>query len=113
MATRSTIKIVKKDETTARMYHHWDGYPEGVGAELENALVGYYNDTEHDGPKTPYELAKTINNVDATYEFTTDQHGDEAYAYLIDLDKHTIKCYEVGWDEFEWKEEKVVYEHEF
>ena len=35
MATRSTIAIERADGTVARIYCHWDGYPEGVGATLK------------------------------------------------------------------------------
>lgn len=34
MSTRATIKIVKKGKDDLWMYHHSDGYPDGVGCEL-------------------------------------------------------------------------------
>ena len=49
------------------------------------------------------------NNENSSYEFTSGQHGDEEYAYLIDCDDHTLKCYSIGCDEFEWNENNIEY----
>ena len=48
MATRSTIHIAKREEgvsfserpnkTIVDIYHHWDGYPEGLGVTLASYL---------------------------------------------------------------------------
>ena len=48
MATRSTIHVAKREEgvsfsekpnkTIVDIYHHWDGYPEGVGVTLASYL---------------------------------------------------------------------------
>lgn len=35
MATRSTIAKLNPDGTVTSIYCHWDGYPDGVGATLE------------------------------------------------------------------------------
>jgi hypothetical protein len=40
MATRSTIAVEQADGRIRSIYCHWDGYPDGVGATLEN----YYTD---------------------------------------------------------------------
>lgn len=121
MSTRATILIKsEKQNEQVRIYHHWDGYPEGVGADLKHYLkeVGFF-DAKIKG--YPYFNAYLIANdlikgkcgiidgkPDMGYELTSCQHGDEEYAYLIDCDNKTLKCYKVGWDEFEWKEENVV-----
>jgi hypothetical protein len=55
MATRSTIKIEKKDKKTVRVYHHCDGYPGGVGVELKNFLAD-----RHEEEWTPAELAISL-----------------------------------------------------
>ena len=59
-----------------------------------------------------YEIAtkiiQTEGNLGFPYELTPCQHGDEEYAYLIDVNKRELKCYQVGWDEYEWNEEKVI-----
>lgn len=103
MSTRATIKIVRKGRKPVWMYHHCDGYPDGVGVDLLD-LLSYYDNKKW----LPNDLSDYINQNDYDYEFTEGQHGDEDYGYLIDCDKHTLKCYEIGWDEYEWKEEDVV-----
>jgi len=35
MSTRSRIGIQLSDESILSVYHHWDGYPSGVGVELK------------------------------------------------------------------------------
>ena len=104
MSTRATIKIVKKGKDDVWMYHHCDGYPDGVGSELLDFL-------SHIGDENWNQkyISKTLNDEDSSYEFTSGQHGDEDYAYLIDCDDHTLKCYSVGWDEFEWDEDNIEY----
>jgi hypothetical protein len=42
MATRALIGLMRPDKTIAAMYCHFDGYPSGVGAILED----YYNTYE-------------------------------------------------------------------
>ena len=34
MATRSRIGLLLEDNSILSVYHHWDGYPEGLGAKL-------------------------------------------------------------------------------
>ena len=51
MATRAMISIAKREEgvsfseepnqTIVDIYHHWDGYPEGLGVTLASYLDGY------------------------------------------------------------------------
>ena len=101
MSTRATIKITDGRETM-RLYHHCDGYPEGVGSELKDFL------SKKDGEWIVTALANELATMDKQYEFTTCQHGDEEYAYLIDCKDKNLKCYKVGLDEFDWKEDKVV-----
>jgi hypothetical protein len=52
MATRSTIALEFADGSVSQVYCHWDGYLEGVGAELIKA----YSD--------PFELQKLIDQGD-------------------------------------------------
>ena len=52
MATRATISIAKREEgvsfseipnkTIVDIYHHYDGYPEGLGVTLASYLNGYH-----------------------------------------------------------------------
>ena len=104
MSTRATI-LIKKGCESYRVYHHCDGYPEGIGKDIKEYLAGkkqwYADDIVNDLVK-----GKVAN--DGSYEITSCQHGDEQYAYLIDCATRELKCYKVGWDEFDWKEEKLV-----
>ena len=107
MSTRATILIKsKKRKEEVRIYHHCDGYPEGVGHDLKEYLKGVKWWDVYD---IANELIKgKCGNKDNGYELTLCQHGDEDYAYLIDCDAQEMICYEVGLDEFEWKDEKIV-----
>ena len=102
MSTRATIKIAKKGKGDVWMYHHCDGYPDGVGSELLDFLSNI-----DDNDWNQKYISANINAEDPSYEFTSGQHGDEDYAYLIDCDKHTLTCYSVGWDEFEWSDDNI------
>ena len=105
MSTRATIRL-KEGENIVNLYHHHDGYPEGVGDDLKNRLN---NDKKYWDMYSFATLLIKDNNDE--YELTCGQHGDEAYAYLIDFDTKTITCYKVGWDEFEWK--NIVFQESF
>lgn len=110
MSTRATIKI-KEGNCEQYIYHHHDGQPSGIGVELKNFLNGlkpFQWDIEIIVNRLLKGWMSMNGHVDNGYEWTTCQHGDEEYAYLIDCGEKTIKCYKVGWDEFDWKEEKVV-----
>ncbi len=51
MGTRATIHIAKREEgvsfseipdkTVVEIYHHWDGYPEGLGVEIAESFTKY------------------------------------------------------------------------
>ena len=105
MSTRATIRLKEKDNVV-NLYHHHDGYPKGVGADLKGRLN---NDKKY---WDMYSFATLLikDNADE-YELTSGQHGDEAYAYLIDFDAKTITCYKIGWDERDWKD--IVFHESF
>ena len=111
MNTRATIKIKRGDELI-RVYHHSDGYPEGIGVDLKNYLDGLHN---WNPDRIANHLVKNglpnlynSNVIDKSYEVTISQHGDEEYGYLIDCDNRQLKCYALGWDKYDWKEDKLV-----
>ena len=78
------------------LYHHCDGYPEGIGRDLKQFLHAkkwwFASEIAND-------LIKQRGIKDDGYEVTTCVHGDEEYIYVIDCDKKTLKCYEHRWDE--------------
>lgn len=117
MSTRATIKITEGSDTIW-VYHHSDGYPDGIGSDLKKYIknIKYWSCDEiatdlvkgKKCGKTHNIWADTYTVGDDGYEVTTGQHGDEEYGYHIDCDNKTLTCYRLGWDEFEWKKEKIV-----
>lgn len=95
MSTRCMIKICKKHFASEFVYHHCDGYPDGVGSELVK-ILRYYKTVEW----TPNKISNALQDYDSQYEDDGDvnAHGDEDYLYVIDCDERTIKCYEVAYD---------------
>lgn len=77
MSTRAHIRVIDSSGIIM-LYHHCDGYPEGIGRDLIQNKLGL-NDT--------------------TYAPATCIHGDEEYVYVIDCRDRTIKCFRHGWDE--------------
>lgn len=89
MSTRCHILLEKNDSETKFVYHHFDGYPEGVGEELVG-LLSRYNMQNWE----PAAIANWLENQDDLYEPDDGIHGDEEYVYVIDCDSHTLRCYE-------------------
>lgn len=111
MSTRAHIRIKDGDEQIM-LYHHHDGYPEGVGRDLKkflrencqnywdaceiaNGLVKGGIKHEHKGLYS----GKVEVRADDEYEIATCIHGDEDYIYIIDCRAKTLKCYYHKWDE--------------
>lgn len=139
MSTRACIKIkessyaneqdMRQDKKTAMyitLYHHSDGYPDGVGSDLLEFLRGR-NDWEFDEPMWDAEKIATdlirgevlTNGVcgneptdvhrDMGYVPAVCCHGDCVYGYLIDCDNRTLTCYEIYPDRHpEWREKDIV-----
>lgn len=112
MSTRAHIRIQDKDErNTCFIYHHCDGYPEGVGEELKEMMDSMAKCKEW----TPDFVHRSITNSDDSYEDAPEgQHGDEEYAYLIDCDSRTLTCYAVGWDEeYPWNDNNIEFKETY
>ena len=79
MSTRCMIKIYKKNFASEFVYHHCDGYPDGVGSELIK-ILRYYRNVEW----TPNKIANILEAYDSQYENDGDvnAHGDEDYLYI-------------------------------
>ena len=111
MSTRCTIKVIenKDDEQPMWIYHHCDGYPEGVGEQLKNYLkekkrgLFYWdkcvivNDIVKNGINYPDCI-----DIDKHFEVTEGQHGDEEYGYVINTEEKSLCYYELGRNEFDW-----------
>lgn len=106
MSTRATI-LIRQESRNAhfRIYHHTDGYPDGIGADIKRVLD---KTNSWCACCIANDMLKGLNGFDEHYELTFCQHGDEEYAYLIDCDNKQLTCYKIGWDEFVWRKENIV-----
>lgn len=91
MSTRATIKI-RQGNRTEDLYHHFDGYPEGVGVNLKSYIetTGIWELTRI------YTDLVTGKTGDDTYEPSPYSHGDVDYVYIFDCDNHTLTCHHVN-----------------
>lgn len=104
MATRATI-LIKRNEEQYHIYHHYDGDPEGIGRDLK----AYLKECSYWFPADiANDLVKGRVANDDGYKITMCQHGDEDYAYLIDCNEKILKCYKIGWDDYDLTDDKVV-----
>ena len=95
MSTRCNI-IVKAKGNKITLYHHWDGYIEGVGQDLVNKLEPIFNSNNKCYWSDVVNML-VKNKEDEGYERTSRIHGDIEYLYTIDTDKKTIKVQTVGY----------------
>lgn len=100
MATRCDI-IIKDDNTKTvykelKLYHHFDGYPQGVGKFLIEEVTP---ELEH-----PYITGISIANFlikhpkDDGFELTIGEHPDIEYRYIIDVTSKKIECYKCHYE---------------
>ena len=103
MATRAMISIAKREEgvsfseepnqTIVDIYHHWDGYPEGLGVTLADYLDGKkvvnglnkdsYNLFNGMGCLAASLVAELKDGPGNVYIESRDQHGWIDYRYYI------------------------------
>ena len=81
--------IIKDKKDMAKLYHHFDGYPAGVGAFL---MEHVYPLLQHSNSETVESLAKFLAKEDSGYVPTTGFHSDIEYLYIIDITRKQIKC---------------------
>ena len=87
MSTRSQIKVIHNGKSV-ELYHHCDGYPEGVGFCLLKIL-----EKEHKGWH-PSELVTEMVKK-GNFEITFGRHCDIEYYYELNFDKEVVNCMEV------------------
>lgn len=81
MATRANI-VVKKDSGEHYIYHHFDGYLEGVGKDLEDFISSKYKPNIW----TISEFCEQLNDWDSSFEIDCGGiHGDIEYLYYINI----------------------------
>ena len=88
MATRCQIKVTYLQQSVL-IYHHWDGYPEGVGFDL---IKRQKNLKTWNGNVITNALVKDLND---DYEVAYEVHTDLDYWYEIDCNRKTIRCWKV------------------
>lgn len=95
MSTRAHIRIYDEGGFI-QLYHHCDGYPNGIGKDLKSVLhqICLYPDY---GARDLIQNNLGLN--DKAYMPTTCIHGDEEYVYVIDTRDKTIKCFQHYLDE--------------
>lgn len=88
MSTRCQIAVRYLDKEIL-IYHHHDGYPEGVGVDLVNRQkrLNTWNGS--------YIINNLIKDTNEEYEIACVVHTDLDYWYEIDCNKHTIRCWKV------------------
>lgn len=97
MSTRCNIKIKQNwDSAPIWLYHHHDGYLEGVGADLNNRLAGYKCRWY-----APDIANKLVKDSEDEYEITMGEHGDIDYLYEILCFARKMKVWEIRWLEKE------------
>lgn len=99
MSTRCNI-IVRDGKRQYTLYHHCDGYPEGVGLDLWNRFSEKLGNSRYDAVDVVNELLK--DKEDDGYELTRGLHCDIEYLYEIDLMNERISCKSVrNWEKLE------------
>lgn len=78
MGTRSNVIVITPENKAHQIYHHYDGYPSGVGEELRT-IINYIIEN------TPESNSNSIHENFMYSVFKNDQYEDE---YESDLDTH-------------------------
>ena len=102
MSTRCVVRIKEKQYGKVNkldIYHHHDGYIEGVGFDLMRRF--YDKDKKEMYLYDVMQVANTlIKDIHDEYKVTPYKHGDIEYFYEIDIDKKTITAWSVNnWEE--------------
>lgn len=95
MSTRSEI-LVKCSFGQCKLYHHHDGYIEGVGFDLFQRFFSTKEEGFNRKYGTPHidDIVNTlVKDAKDEYEVTVAKHTDIEYFYEIDVDKKTL----TGW----------------
>lgn len=84
MSTRCNIIIKKENDSNniIYVYHHCDGYPEGVGEELKNIISNHYTEA-FINPSSIEQLLYEYSGSYGAYEETDNIHGDIEYLYIL------------------------------
>ena len=101
MSTRSIVRV-RNIYGEVKIYHHCDGYPEGVGFDLMDRFAdSFENFKKLDMKATVANVAnELVKDSGDSYEITISNHVDIEYEYIIDCDLCKILCFEIrkDWD---------------
>ena len=93
MATRCNVRIYQSEDSNTPdfiLYHHNDGYPNGVGVDIEKFIRENF-------PHVLYSdyLANALLKWDEDdgYKITNEMAGDIYYFYDVFCDERLIRCY--------------------
>ena len=96
MSTRCNIIIKDRWDRRIYLYHHHDGYPEGVGSDLKKYLSQFkdWQFRQHGAWKFANDLVKNKAGLDDDkYEVSMGLHSDIDYCYVINCSAGTLRCY--------------------
>ena len=99
MSTRCNV-IIREGSWKILLYHHHDGYPEGVGKDLKSLMERivanhWFIDSERMATILVKNETETTGFDDKEYEPACCLHYDIEYLYEIDVNKNLLKCYAV------------------
>lgn len=110
MCTRCNIIVWNNTDSqepkfVAQIYHHSDGYLEGVGAELASRIVSFLGE----GKNSPADFVTETTTDDPSYEIDDDvvgkpcPHSDIEWRYdvFFGTDNITVKCKEYLFSELD------------
>ena len=103
MSTRANVFIREsvRDREKEVLNHHCDGYPEGVGRDLERILRKLPKDADEKvlgEYLTKKRLAEFICEQDPDFRITTPSvAADSEFDYEIDLERRRVDWYATSW----------------
>ena len=129
MSTRCVIRIKRGQVGSVDLYHHCDGYPDGVGVQLLGTIERWFDGRPGNNTMDSEILAnRLVKNEDKelnddSYEITLAKHCDLEYFYEIDFgpaDDLTktkalaaLRCWSLRFDfEGDWKDYDELEEEE-
>lgn len=90
MSTRCVLRVKKGSRESVDIYHHYDGYPEGVGMELVSSLFKIFKEKQLGCMDAEYFVNKLVKNRglsqdDDGFSVTLSTHGDLEFFYELDF----------------------------
>lgn len=77
-----------------KLYHHHDGYPEGVGVNLMSRAQKWGKQ----GWNIDCVANSLVKDANDEYKITAYKHTDIEYVYFINCDKMSIRCFTAIYD---------------